>query len=239
MKILPAIDIFEGQAVRLTQGDYDKVTVFSPDPGSVAQEFMAAGADFLHLVDLDGARVGELSNFDVVQKIAGFGIDCQIGGGIRTLDRIRRYLDAGCTRVILGSAALDGEFLMAALDEFAEKIAVSVAAKDGKVAVWGWREVSELDSLEFCGRLDKRGVKTLIYTDISKDGAMAGTNLEVYRQLKGEIGADIIASGGISSLEEIAALRDMGIYGAILGKALYLGAIDLGEAIKIAVNSEQ
>ncbi|MCL2013614.1 MAG: 1-(5-phosphoribosyl)-5-[(5-phosphoribosylamino)methylideneamino]imidazole-4-carboxamide isomerase [Oscillospiraceae bacterium] len=229
MNIFPAIDIKDGKAVRLLQGDYDQVTVFNQDPAFVASDFKKQGAEFLHIVDLDGARDGKFKNFKTIERIIATGIKCQVGGGIRDLESCECYLSIGAQRVILGSAALNDEFLQTALDRFGEKIAVGVDARKGKVAIKGWRETSELDSVEFCKTLSTKGIKTIIYTDISRDGMMRGTNLEIYRLLQSEINAEIIASGGISSMEELSALSDMGIYGAILGKAIYIGAINLAE----------
>ncbi len=234
MEIFPAIDLREGQVVRLFQGDYDKMTVYSKDPVEVAKGFRKAGARNLHVVDLDGAKDGRLSNFDTIRRIVEeAGLSVQVGGGIRDEDRIRRYLDLGVSRVILGTIATrDFNFVcrMAAL--YGDRIAVGVDVRDGYVAVSGWKEITHLEGMDFCRRLRDSGVATVIYTDISKDGKMQGTNLEAYEELSGIKGLHIIASGGISSLPEIRQLKEMGIFGAILGKSLYEGLFRLEDALK-------
>lgn len=234
MEIFPAIDLREGQVVRLFQGDYDKMTVYSKDPVEVAKGFRKAGARNLHVVDLDGAKDGRLSNFDTIRRIVEeSGLSVQVGGGIRDEDRIRRYLDLGVSRVILGTIATrDFNFVcrMAAL--YGDRIAVGVDVRDGYVAVSGWKEITHLEGMDFCRRLRDSGVATVIYTDISKDGKMQGTNLEAYEELSGIKGLHIIASGGISSLPEIRQLKEMGIFGAILGKSLYEGLFGLEDALK-------
>ena len=235
MKIFPAIDLIDGQAVRLYQGDYDKKTVYSPDPVQVAKGFLEAGARNLHMVDLDGAKDGTMANFDVVRSVKSrVDMFIEIGGGIRDEERIKKYLDAGVDRVILGTvAAEDPDFAGRMAEKYGSAIAVGVDAKDGMVAVKGWLEVTELDSFEFCKNMRERGVSTIIYTDISKDGAMEGTNMEIYRRLNEIEGLDVMASGGISSLEEVRDLAEF-TYGAILGKALYDGVLDLRKCIMIA-----
>ena len=235
MKIFPAIDLRDKKAVRLFQGDYDQMTVYNDDPAEVAKGFAKAGARNLHMVDLDGAKDGTLANFhvvrDVIEKTDMF---VEIGGGIRDEERIRKYIDAGAGRVILGTiAAKDPGFVADMTAKYGEKIAVGVDAKDGRVAVAGWLEVTDLDSVEFCKEMKKAGVKTIIYTDISKDGAMSGTNMEIYRRLNEIEGLDIMASGGISSLDEVKELAGF-TYGAILGKALYDGVLDLSECINVS-----
>ncbi len=234
MQIFPAIDLSGGQVVRLYQGDYDKMTVYGADPCAVAREFTAAGAGYLHVVDLDGAKEGTLANFDTIAAIAKQGgLYMEVGGGIRTEERIRRYLDLGVGRCILGTIAVkDFEFTARMARTYGDRIAVGVDARDGYVAVSGWLETSREKSVDFCRRLRDAGVQTVIYTDISRDGAEQGTNLAVYRELAGVEGLNITASGGVSSLEELKALRDMGIPAAILGKALYTGRLDLKEVIK-------
>ncbi|MDD5931731.1 MAG: 1-(5-phosphoribosyl)-5-[(5-phosphoribosylamino)methylideneamino]imidazole-4-carboxamide isomerase [Oscillospiraceae bacterium] len=234
MQIFPAIDLSGGQVVRLYQGDYDKMTVYGADPCAVAREFTAAGAGYLHVVDLDGAKEGTLANFDTIAAIAEQGgLYMEVGGGIRTEERIRRYLDLGVDRCILGTIAVkDFEFTARMARTYGDRIAVGVDARDGYVAVSGWLETSREKSVDFCRRLRDAGVQTVIYTDISRDGAEQGTNLAVYRELAGIEGLNITASGGVSSLEELKALRDMGIPAAILGKALYTGRLDLKEVIK-------
>ena len=236
MLILPAIDLYEGQAVRLLYGDYKKMTVYNPDPVAVARDFLAAGATEIHVVDLEGARDGTTPNLEIVRAIAAIpGLSVEIGGGIRSLDTVRAYLGAGVRRVILGTAAVTDEaFLRAALAEFGDAIAVSVDIRDGKVAIKGWTEDSGLDAYEFCRHLDELGVRTLISTDITKDGAMQGANHELYRTLSRELTMNIIASGGVSSMEDVTRLASLGIYGAIIGRAYYTGAITLSDAIKEA-----
>lgn len=240
MKLFPAIDIKDGRVVRLTHGDYQRVEVYQPTPLEAARSFGKAGVSCLHIVDLDGAKDGALSNFPLIAEVlANCGLFCEVGGGIRDMQRAELYIEAGAGRVILGTAALkDPDFLRQALRRFGEKIAVGVDARQGKVAVSGWLETTEQDSFGFCRDLAQLGVSTVIYTDISRDGALAGTNLPAYQRLSAISGLDIVASGGISSLEEIAALRDMGIAAAILGKALYAGQIDLRQALAVAAGKE-
>ena len=235
MKIFPAIDLRDAQAVRLLQGDYDKMTVYSHDPAEVAQGFARAGAKNLHMVDLDGAKDGTLANFGVVSDVVKkTDLFVEIGGGIRDEERIKRYLDAGVGRVILGTVAAEKpDFVSDMVSKYGEKIAVGVDARDGRVAVKGWLEVTDIDSVEFCRSMREAGVKTIIYTDISKDGAMQGTNMEIYRSLNEIDGLDVMASGGISSAAEVEELAQF-TYGAILGKALYDGVLDLAECIALA-----
>lgn len=236
MKIFPAIDLYEGQAVRLLKGDYSRLTVYSPDPPAVAQSFEEAGAEWLHMVDLEGARDGGTPNFPVVAGIAqSRRLKVQIGGGIRSEQVVEKYLAAGVSRVILGTAAVENrDFLASAVRRWGEKIAVGVDVKDGFVAVRGWREVSRETLDGFCAFLSDLGVSTVICTDISRDGAMQGTNRDMYRHLTARYPLQFIASGGVSSLEDLTALRGMGLCGAILGKALYTGAVDLRRAIEVA-----
>lgn len=236
MELFPAIDIRGAKVVRLTKGDYDVMKVYRDNPVEVAEEFLKAGANNLHVVDLDGARDGSLANFESIKALASTkGLFIEVGGGIRNMERIDAYLNLGVGRVILGTAAVKNyPFVEQAVKEFGDAVAVGVDAKDGMVAVSGWEEVTATDSLEFCKRLRDTGVKTVIYTDISKDGAMSGTNLEIYKKLSEIKGLDIVASGGITFENEIETLRDMGTYGAILGKALYEGKLDLSKALKIA-----
>lgn len=233
MYIIPAIDLIDGKAVRLVKGDYSKVTVYNDDPAEVARQFEADGAKLLHVVDLDGAKDGTTANFDTVKKIVECtGLSVEIGGGIRDIERVRKYVEAGVDRIIIGTAAVtDPEFLAEAVSLYGEKIVVGVDVKDGFVAIKGWLEVSELSCSAFCEKLNKMGVKTIICTDISKDGMMSGTNLELYRELSEKFGMNIIASGGVSSLDDVRALAGMNIYGAILGKALYTGAVALKDAL--------
>jgi len=235
MKIFPAIDIKDGMAVRLYQGDYDKVTVYGSDPAEIALGFSESGAKNLHIVDLDGARDGSPANFEIIGKIVeGSGLFVQAGGGIRDEARIARYLKLGVSRVILGTAALtDFGFLCEMVKKYGGRIAVSVDASGGRAAIKGWTEVTDTDGMEFCEKLAAAGVETVIYTDISKDGAMGGTNMAAYDRLSTIGGLNVIASGGVSSEDEILQLKNKGIYGTILGKALYSGALNLKRAIKI------
>ena len=236
MVIFPAIDILGGKAVRLLKGDYEKVTVYSDDPYSVARTFVSKGCKAIHIVDLDGAREGSAVNMAIVRTIAQIpDILSEIGGGIRNLDTVCRYLDAGISRVILGTAALENPaFLKEAVGRFGERIAVGVDMKDGKVAVKGWLETSKKDGLEFLRELEDMGVRSAIVTDISRDGAMRGTNLELYKTIASCCKLDITASGGVSSLDDVKALKETGVYGAIIGKAYYTGAIMLEDALEVS-----
>ena len=229
MQIFPAIDLRGGQVVRLYQGDYDQETVYAADPCAVARDFLAAGARYLHVVDLDGARDGTLANFETIAALVQQGgLYIEVGGGIRTEERIRRYLDLGVGRCILGTIAVkDFAFTERMAQTYGDRIAVGVDAWDGFVAVNGWKEISQERGVDFCRRLRDAGVKTVIYTDISRDGAEAGTNLELYRELAEIEGLDITASGGVSSIEELRELQTIGTKAAILGKALYTGRLDL------------
>ena len=235
MIIFPAIDLYEGKAVRLYKGDYAQMTVYSEHPEEIALDFAARGATHAHLVDLEGARSGRTPNLETVLKLKeAAGLFCEIGGGIRSMETVKTYLDAGLDRVILGTAAAeDPAFLRKALDAYGEKIAVGVDVKDGFVAVKGWTEKSALRFMDFCREMERLGVRTLICTDISRDGAMRGTNREMYRQLSETLGLQITASGGVSTIEDIESLRRMNLYGAIIGKAYYTGDIDLKKAIEV------
>ena len=234
MQIFPAIDLSGGQVVRLYQGDYDKMTVYGADPCAVAREFMAAGARYLHVVDLDGAKDGTLANFDSIAALAKQGgLYIEVGGGIRTEERIQKYLELGVSRCILGTIAVkDFDFTARMAKKYGGKIAVGVDAREGYVAVSGWLETSREKGVDFCRRLRDAGVQTVIYTDISRDGAEQGTNLELYRELAGIEGLNITASGGVSSMGELKKLQTIGTHAAILGKALYTGRLDLAEVIK-------
>ena len=236
MLIFPAIDLFGGKAVRLYKGDYSQMTVYSDDPSSVAIDFVKAGAAQMHLVDLEGARDGGTPNLCEIMKIRGkTRAFIEVGGGIRTMDVIDRYLDAGIDRVILGTAAVENEALLKkAADKYGEKIAVGVDVRGGYVAVKGWTESTALKAADFCVKLAGIGIKTVICTDISRDGAMSGPNSGLYRELSRVSGVDLIASGGVSSIEDVKRLRDGGLYGAIIGKAYYTGAIELSEAVRVA-----
>ena len=234
MQIFPAIDLSGGQVVRLYQGDYDKMTVYGADPCAVAREFMAAGAKYLHVVDLDGAKDGTLANFESIAALAKQGgLYIEVGGGIRTEERIQKYLELGVSRCILGTIAVKNfDFTARMAKKYGDKIAVGVDARDGYVAVSGWLETSKEKGVDFCRRLRDAGVQTVIYTDISRDGAEQGTNLELYRELAGIEGLNITASGGVSSIEELKELQTIGTHAAILGKALYTGRLDLADVIK-------
>lgn len=240
MELFPAIDLYDKKVVRLVHGDYQKMTVYSEDPLANARELEENGARWLHLVDLEGARDGSTPNFPVVESICkNTGLKCEIGGGIRSFETIDRYLEAGVSRVILGTKAVtDEDFLEEALKRYGEKIAVGVDARNGKVAVKGWLEVLDVDMLDFLKHLEEIGVNTAIVTDISRDGAMQGTNLPLYQKLAGLPRLNVTASGGISSLDELSALKKMGIYGAILGKAMYTGAVDVKDALKLVYSKD-
>ena len=236
MLIFPAIDLYNGKAVRLYKGDYAQMTVYSENPPEIAETFCQQGADCLHLVDLEGAKTGETPNLETIRRIrASAPLFTEVGGGVRSMAVVERYLEAGIDRVILGTAAVtDPSFLRAAVSKYGEKIAVGVDIRDGKVAIRGWTEKSAFDAFDFCRELQKIGVRTIICTDVSKDGAMQGTNRALYGELSKALNLDIIASGGVSTLEDIKALRALNLCGAIIGKAYYTGAIDLREAIGAA-----
>lgn len=236
MYLYPAIDLYQGKAVRLYQGDYNQMTVYSTQPSEVAKSFQLCGARRLHLVDLEGARDGTTSNLPVIEKILErTNLFTEVGGGIRSIETAGRYLSLGVDRVILGTAAVNDEvFLKEALDRFGAKVAVGVDLKDGFVAIRGWTEKSKITADDFFEKMEKMGVCTIICTDISKDGAMQGTNRELYKHLSQKFSIDLIASGGVSSLEDVVALKDMGLHGAIIGKAYYTGAIDLRQALEVA-----
>ena len=235
MLIFPAIDLYEGKAVRLYKGDYAQMTVYSDHPEEIAMDFAAKGATHAHLVDLEGAKNGTTPNLNTVLKLKeAAGLFCEIGGGIRSMETVRTYLSAGLDRVILGTAAVeDPVFLRTTVDAYGEQIAVGVDVRDGYVAVKGWTEKSALHFMDFCKEMEQIGVKTLICTDISRDGTMRGTNREMYRQLSETLGLQITASGGVSTMEDIESLRQMNLYGAIIGKAYYTGDIDLKKAIEV------
>lgn len=236
MKIFPAIDLFGGNAVRLFKGDYDRMTVFSNEPLEVAKKFEEAGADHLHLVDLEGAKNGTPGNLETIRKIVeNTDLFTEVGGGIRSIETAKAYIDSGVDRIILGTAAVkDEEFLKEALSIFGSKVAVGVDIKDGYVAIKGWTEKSELTADDFLKKMETLGVTTVICTDISRDGAMQGSNNELYKTLSEKYNIQLVASGGVSTIEDIKALKEMNLYGAIIGKAYYIGAIDLKEAIEVA-----
>lgn len=237
MIIYPAIDLRGGRAVRLTKGDYDREKVYADDPVAVAESFKAAGATWLHAVDLDGARSGKPENAETIRRLTAVGLKTEIGGGIRDEQRIVDYLEAGAERLILGTVAVrDFGFVERMVSRYGDHIAVGVDARNGMVAVSGWEEITAVGGYDFCVRCRDAGVKTVIYTDIGRDGMLQGANLAVYEKLSGIEGLDVIASGGVSFMSDIAALRDMDLHGAIIGKALYEGKLDLkaciGEAKK-------
>ena len=236
MIIFPAIDLYDKKAVRLFKGDYNQMTVYSENPLEVAKGFKKAGAEYIHMVDLEGAKDGTTPNFDIVAAVAKeSGLKVEIGGGIRSEETVKKYIDAGVMRVILGTAALnDRQFLESVCKKYGDKIAVGADLKDGQVAVKGWLETSDVSGMDFLSEMESLGVKTVICTDISRDGAMRGTNRELYRELSEKFSMDIVASGGVSTLDDIKALRKMNLYGAIVGKAIYTGDIDLSEAIEVA-----
>ncbi len=234
MQILPAIDIFEQKAVRLFKGDYAQMTVYGT-PLEIAKSFVEKGASYIHLVDLEGARAGDSSNFDTVASvISSVNIPCEIGGGIRNIKTVEKYANVGADRIILGTSAVsDKTFLKEAIREYGSKIAVGVDARDGIVSISGWTQQSGIPTLDFIGEMLSLGVKTIICTDISKDGALSGTNTELYKQILSKYELNLIASGGVTTIDDVRELLDCGVYGAILGKAIYNGNIDLAEAIAV------
>ena len=236
MIIFPAIDLYDKKAVRLFKGNYDEMTVYSENPLEIAKDFAASGATHIHIVDLEGAKNGDTPNLEVVKAIKkASGLFCEIGGGIRDMKTVDKYIESGIDRVILGTAAVKDEaFLKEAVSKYGEKIAVGADIKDGYVAIKGWIEKSEYECFEFCEKMQAIGVKTLICTDISKDGAMMGTNYELYKTLSKKFKMQIVASGGVSSIDDVKRLANLDIYGAIIGKAYYTGAINLKEAIEVA-----
>ncbi len=236
MLIFPAIDLYDKKAVRLYKGDYNQMTIYSENPLEVAKGFKAQGAEYIHMVDLEGAKDGTTPNFEVVAAVAKeSGLKVEIGGGIRDEETVKKYIDAGVMRVILGTAALNNpEFLESVCKKYGDKIAVGADLKDGQIAIKGWLETSDVSGMDFLARMQDLGVKTVICTDISRDGAMRGTNRELYRELSEKFTMDIVASGGVSTIEDVKALRGMNLYGAIVGKAIYTGDIDLSEAIEVA-----
>lgn len=234
MILFPAIDIVDGKAVRLYKGKYDQMTVYSENPAEIALDFKACGATHIHIVDLEGARDGGTPNLETVLEIKKqSGLFCEIGGGIRSMEVVDRYLEAGVDRVIIGTAAIEDEtFLRQAVDKYGDKIAVGADIREGFIAVKGWIERSQVTADEFFENMQNIGVKTIICTDINRDGAMVGTNLDLYRTMSRRYNVNITASGGVSSMDDINALNSMDMYGAIIGKAYYIGAIDLKEAVK-------
>jgi len=239
--ILPAIDMYDGKVVRLKRGDYAEMTVYSDDPLSVAREFAKSGAEYLHVVDLEGAKIGSTPNYEMVKLLAAqSGLKIEIGGGIRSRETAERYLDAGAARVILGTAAVTDPKLRAELVSlYGEAIAVGVDIRDGFVAIKGWTELSAKTCDEFCAELESEGVKTVICTDVSRDGLLGGTNVDLYKSLAAKFSINFIASGGVSSLDDVRALSGLGLYGAIVGKALYESDFDLTKAVKIAAEDNR
>ncbi|MBQ5889837.1 MAG: 1-(5-phosphoribosyl)-5-[Clostridia bacterium] len=235
MLIFPAIDLYEKKAVRLFKGDYENMTIYSENPIEIAQDFVNSGATHIHIVDLEGAKDGTTPNISVVRQIAAeTDLFIEIGGGIRDMDTVDAYLSSGVSRVILGTAAVnDREFLTAAVKKYGDKIAVGADVKDGYIAIKGWLESSALTLDDFLQEMEKIGVKYIICTDISKDGAMRGTNLELYSQLSQKYSMNITASGGVSTLDDVKKLNELNLYGAIIGKAYYIGAIDLKDALEV------
>lgn len=236
MRIFPAIDIFDGKAVRLRKGDYQQMTVYSDDPVKIAEDFKAKGAECIHIVDLEGAKSGDTPNFAAIKRLLSVeGLYSEIGGGVRSVEVIERYLAAGASRVIIGTAAVTDEaFLRDAVARFGDKIAVGADVRNGFIAVKGWLEDSALSLWDFTEKMQKMGIKAIICTDISRDGELKGANLELYRRLASELDMEIIASGGVTGINEIEVLRDSGVSGAIIGKAYYEGKIDLAQAISVA-----
>ncbi len=236
MNIFPAIDLYGGQAVRLYKGDYQQMTVYDPDPLNTAKKFEAAGAKYLHMVDLEGAKTGGTPNAATIKRIVkNTGLFVELGGGIRDMDVIEKYLSIGVRRVILGTAAITGgDFVQRAVEKYGDAIAVGADVRDGFISIKGWTEQSDMTLDQFMEKFQKIGVKTVICTDISRDGAMRGTNRALYADLQKKYHMDIIASGGVSTLEDIEALKAMDLYGAIIGKAYYTGAIDLKKALEVA-----
>lgn len=236
MKIFPAIDLYEGKAVRLLKGNYNDLTIYSENPLEIAKDFEKQGATELHTVDLEGAKDGGTPNIEIIKGfVENTSLNVEVGGGIRSMETVKAYLDSGVARVILGTAAVtDESFLKSAVEAYGDKIAVGADIKDGKIAIKGWLEKSQYDTFEFFEKLEKIGVSTVICTDISKDGAMQGTNRELYKELSEKFSVKIIASGGVSSLDDIKALSQMKLYGAIIGKAYYTGAVKISGALEAA-----
>jgi phosphoribosylformimino-5-aminoimidazole carboxamide ribotide isomerase len=236
MIIYPAIDIIGGKCVRLQQGSYSDVTVFGDNPAEMAEKWEEQGAQYLHVVDLDGARSGKSENAEVIREIANtLSIPVQLGGGIRSLDTIEKMLSCGVSRIILGTSAVNNqEMLKAALKEYNEKIVVGIDAKDGMVAIHGWEKTSDLTAIDFARKVEKLGAKTIIYTDISRDGMLKGPNLIAMADMAKNVSIDVIASGGVSCLKDITDLKTTGVSGVIVGKALYTGNINLTEAVEVS-----
>lgn len=237
MRIYPAIDIIGGQCVRLVQGDYSQKTTFAENPLEVAKQWEEQGGEFIHLVDLDGAKSGDMPNFELISEIARtVSVPVEVGGGVRNLDCVKRYLNAGIERVIIGTSAIrNPAFVREAVSLFGDRIAVGIDAKDGRVAISGWEEVSDMTALDLAKQMEGFGVKNIIYTDIATDGMLSGPNLKAMKEMVSAVEVDIVASGGVSSIEDIRHLKETGVEGAIVGKALYTGDVSLGQAIEIGV----
>lgn len=236
MRIYPAIDIIDGACVRLVQGDYSQKTKFADDPCEIAVRWQNEGGEFIHIVDLDGARNGEMPNFDLIVRIADkLNIPIEVGGGVRNMECVEKYLDNGVNRVIIGTSALSNpDFVKEAVSKYGERIVVGIDAKDGMVAVNGWEEVSTTSAIELAKQMEKIGVKTIIYTDIATDGMLKGPNVQAMEEMTEAVSIDVVASGGVSSAEDIARLKDTGVEGAIVGKALYTDVLCLKDAINAA-----
>lgn len=236
MNIFPAIDLYDGKAVRLLKGDYQKMSVYGENPLEIARDFENSDAEFLHIVDLEGAKTGDTPNLAAIERIVkNTSLFTEVGGGIRTLETVEKYVNIGVKRIILGTAAVNNEeFLISAVKKYGEKIAVGIDIKDGFVAIKGWTDLSKFTPFEFCAKMQDIGVKTVICTDVSRDGAMQGTNIDLYKEMSEKFDINIIASGGVSSIDDIKRLKSLGIYGAIIGKAYYTKAISLAEAIEVA-----
>ena len=236
MKIFPAIDLFEGKAVRLYKGDYNEMTVYSDKPWEIALDFKNSGAEYIHIVDLEGAKDGATPNIETIKKIIEVsGLKAEVGGGVRSMETVEKYIQAGVMRVILGTAAVkDRDFLVSAVKKYGEKVAVGADILNGNVAIKGWTETSDITMDDFFKDLVNIGVKTVICTDITKDGTMQGTNRQMYKELSEKYKIDIVASGGVNSIDDIKALNEMNLYGAIIGKAYYLGAIKINEALEVS-----
>ena len=236
MRIYPAIDIIDGACVRLVQGDYSQKTKFADDPCEIAMRWQNEGGEFIHIVDLDGARNGEMPNFDLIVRIADkLNIPIEVGGGVRNMECVEKYLDNGVNRVIIGTSALSNpDFVKEAVAKYGERVVVGIDAKDGMVAVNGWEEVSNTSAIDLAKQMEKIGVKTIIYTDIATDGMLKGPNVKAMEEMTEAVSIDVVASGGVSSADDIARLKDTGVEGAIVGKALYTDTLCLKDAINAA-----
>ena len=236
MLIFPAVDLYEGKAVRLVKGDYNRMTVYNYNPLEVALDFKKCGAEHIHLVDLEGAKIGKTPNFDIIKDIKNkSGLFCEVGGGISSKETAAKYIEAGIDRIILGTAAFEDETLLVdLLKSYGEKIAVGIDIKDGYIAIKGWTEKTDISAYDFFEKATSLNIRTVICTDISKDGLMNGINHNLYSDLSKKFRMNIIASGGVSSIADIKALKSIGLYGAIIGKAYYIGAVNLKEAIEVS-----